>query len=139
MSVKDSMMNTNKNPMISPNTTEHNGGDPVKRNMTEQDPFQMSESASIVPGSDKGSGANLLSSALGSSFNNHNQQNMNNISGILWQLPYAERKSILQHQQRVIEQQAAVEAALAASEDLGDDEIAERNEFDLAEDTDLNE
>jgi hypothetical protein len=73
MSVKDSMMNTNKNPMISPNTTEHNGGDPVKRNMTEQDPFQMSESASIVPGSDKGSGANLLSSALGSSFNNHNQ------------------------------------------------------------------
>lgn len=70
LSVKESMMNTNKNPMISPNTTSNNHNDAVKRNMTEQDPFQMSESASIVPGSDKGSGANLLSSALGSSLNN---------------------------------------------------------------------
>jgi len=59
-------------------------------------------------------------------------------------LPYAERKSILQHQQRVIEEQAVVEAALeeaafAASEDLAAEEIAEDNEFALAEDTDLNE
>lgn len=37
-----------------------------KRNMTEQDPFTMSESASIVPGSDQGS--NLLSSHMGSSY-----------------------------------------------------------------------
>ena len=53
----------------------------------------MSESASIVPGSDKGSGANLLSSQFGSSFNNTKSQL--NLSNLLWQLPYAERKSIL--------------------------------------------
>ena len=50
----------------------------------------MSESASIVEGSDKGSAANLLSSQLGSSY-----QASQNLSSLLWQLPYAERKSIL--------------------------------------------
>lgn len=34
---------------------------------------------------------------------------------------------------------AAVEAAAAESENLGDDEIGEAADFDLAEDTDLNE
>lgn len=95
----------------------------------------MSETASnIVPGSDQVSAANLLSSHLGSSY-----KSQNNLSQLIWQLPYAERKSILQQQQRVIE--AATEQEMAdASEDLGDDEIAEtQNEFDLAEDTDLNE
>lgn len=93
MSVKDSMMNTGKNPMISPGATTYAGGhhnDPLKRHLTEQDPFQMSESASIVPGSEKGSGINLLSSHLGSSY-----QASNNLSNLLWQLPYNERKSIL--------------------------------------------
>ena len=67
MSVKESLMNTHKNPMISPNTNTNEGTQ--KRNMTEQDPFQMSESASIVPGSDKGGSAvNLLSSQMGSSY-----------------------------------------------------------------------
>lgn len=48
--------------MVTPNT--HRIG-------TEQDdPFQMSETASIVPGSDKGSAINLMSSNFGSSFNN---------------------------------------------------------------------
>jgi len=57
----------------------------------------MSESASIVQGSDKGSGANLLSSQLGSSFPSAN------LSNLIWQLPYADRKSILHQQQKVIE------------------------------------
>ena len=60
----------------------------------------MSESASnIVPGSDvdKCSAVNLLSN-LGSSY-----KSQNNLSQLIWQLPYAERKSILQQQQRVIE------------------------------------
>ena len=63
-------MNTLKNPMISPNTNTNDGGlDTQKRTMTEQDPFQMSESASIVPGSEKGGSAvNLLSSQMGSSY-----------------------------------------------------------------------
>lgn len=41
MSAKDSLMNTNKNPMMSPGTTAHAGGfgDAQKRHMTEQDPF----------------------------------------------------------------------------------------------------
>ena len=53
----------------------------------------MSESASnIVPGSDvdKCSAVNLLSN-LGSSY-----KSQNNLSQLIWQLPYAERKSILQ-------------------------------------------
>ena len=52
----------------------------------------MSDCASnIVPTSDKGSAQNLLSSHLGSSY-----KSQNNLSQLIWQLPYAERKSILQ-------------------------------------------
>ena len=99
LSVKDSLMNTANNPMITPNSINPGTGSGAKRVIaTEQDPFQMSESASIVPGSDKGSGVNLLSSHLGSSFNNANNNNNMNLSNLIWQLPYAERKSVLQMQ-----------------------------------------
>ena len=78
-SVKESLMNTHKNPMITPtpNGTTMGGGAEMnllnqhnRITVSEQEPFQMSESASnIVPGSeDKGSAANLLSSHLGSSY-----------------------------------------------------------------------
>lgn len=78
--------------MISPGTTVQGDRMRDKRHMTEQDPFQMSESASVVPGSDKGgSGINLMSSHMGSSF-----QASQNLSNLIWQLPYNERKSIIQ-------------------------------------------
>lgn len=113
--------------MITPQTTieQHQ-----KRTVTEQDPFQMSESASIVQGSDKGSGANLLSSQFGSSYNKHNASM--NLSNLIWQLPYSDRKSLLMQQQKQIQ-------AAAYSEDLKEDEIGEVEDFEVAEDTDLNE
>ena len=58
------------------------------------------------------------------------------MSSLIWQLPYSNRKSILQQQQKAID--AASEAAALRSEDLGEDEI-EENEFAMAEETDLNE
>lgn len=77
-------MNTHKNPMITP-TPNGDGYNQdhdqllQTRTMTEQEPFQMSEGASIVPGSDKGSAANLLSSHLGSSY-----KSQNNLSQLIW-------------------------------------------------------
>ena len=128
MSLKESMT-TGKNPMISPNTNTAGGyGDGQKRHMTEQDPFQMSESASIVQGSDKGH--NLLSSHLDSSY-----PASQNLSSLIWQLPYGERKSILHHQAKAVE----AATAMNQSEDLGTEEIAEEDAFATAEDTDLNE
>lgn len=116
-SVKESLMNTQKNPIITPTPPNYNEGN--QRTLTEQEPFQVSDCASnIVPASDKGSAQNLLSSHFGSSY-----KSQNNLSQLLWQLPYPERKSILQQQQRVIE--VATEQEMAASEDLGDNEINE--------------
>ena len=70
LSVHESLMNTGNNPMITPHSVNQGTGSGAKRPVnTEADPFQMSENASIVPGSEKGSGVNLLSSHLGSSFN----------------------------------------------------------------------
>ena len=45
------------------------------------------------------------------------------MSSLIWQLPYSNRKSILQQQQKAID--AASEAAALRSEDLGEDEIEE--------------
>lgn len=55
------------------------------------------------------------------------------MSNLLWQLPYSNRKSILQQQQKLIDAASALQ-----SEDLGENEI-EENEFAIAEETDLNE
>ena len=82
------MLNTLNNPLPVPPQTDRNYASQQRK---EQDPFQISDGASIVPGSEKGSGVNLLSSQMGSSY--HASQNL---QGLLWQLPYAERKSILQ-------------------------------------------
>lgn len=67
------------------------------------DPFQISESASIIQSNGVGlalggqssvskvSGGNFISSQLESSFKASQK-----LSQLLWQLPYADRKSILQ-------------------------------------------
>lgn len=65
-------MNTQKNPICTPTpngTGAANEEINLQRNMSQQEPFQMSECASnIPPGSDKGSAQVLLSSHLGSSY-----------------------------------------------------------------------
>ena len=75
-SVKESLMNTHKNPMITPTPNGTVGANEEllnKRTMSEQEPFQMSDCASnIVPASDKGSAHNLLSSHMGSSYKSQN-------------------------------------------------------------------
>ena len=81
------------NPMTSPNTKYLKPSNMTKIEISEDDgdPFQMSVSASAVPGSHAGGGGNLLSSRLDSSMHNVSQ----NLSSLIWQVPYDQRKSIL--------------------------------------------
>ena len=62
------------NPMTSPNTKYHLPSNLTKIDISadDGDPFQMSVSASAVPGSHAGGGGNLLSSRMDTSSNLQN-------------------------------------------------------------------
>ena len=73
--------------MTSPNTKYMKPSNMTKIDISgdENDPFQMSVSASAVPGSHAGGGGNLLSSRFDTNSHNVSQQNL---SSLIWQVPY---------------------------------------------------
>ena len=81
--------------MTSPNTKYQKPSNltKIESSIDENDPFQMSVSASAVPGSHAGGAGNLLSSRYDT--NSQNNISQQNISSLIWQVPYEQRKSIL--------------------------------------------
>ena len=74
--------------MTSPNTKYQKPSNltKIETSIDENDPFQMSVSASAVPGSHADGGGNLLSSRYDT--NSQNNISQQNLSSLIWQVPY---------------------------------------------------
>ena len=92
----------------------------------------MSVSASAVPGSHAGGGGNLLSSRYDT--NSQNNISQQNLSSLIWQVPYDQRKSILAFQQKQIDAQEQMYKQDSPIDDFATAEETDLNEEDLNDD-----